>query len=54
MSEVGLLSGITAQEHAEMSATKPRGPYLYIRAATARAHLEEELEVVLDEVDRRS
>jgi hypothetical protein len=37
VSEVGLLSGITPQEHAQVSATKPRGPYLYVRAATARA-----------------
>ena len=37
MSEVGLLPRVTAQEHAEVSSTKPRGPYLYVRASAARA-----------------
>jgi len=36
-SEIGLLSGITSQEHAEVSSTEPRGPYLYIRPSAARA-----------------
>jgi len=36
-SEAGLLSGITPQEHAQVSSTEPRGPYLYVRASAARA-----------------
>jgi hypothetical protein len=37
VSEVGLLSGIPPQEHAEVPSTEPRGPYLYVRASAARA-----------------
>ena len=37
VSKVGLLPRVTAQENAEVSSTKPRGPYLYVRASAARA-----------------
>ena len=36
-SEAGLLSRITSYEKAQVFSTEPRGPYLYVRAATTRA-----------------